>query len=174
MKKRKAAIAGFLLAAVMGISVGYAAVSDLLTVDGTVQVGETAVTQEFDSNVYFSTEASDITYTTNIATASVIDPDMAKFDVTGLDPVNNVNEATVSFVIVNDNNCDAKIEIQTNNFTGVLENCLSVTYAFENDATVVPHNGELKVTFTIKIIGTPTAAINETHTISFLATPVNA
>lgn len=51
MKKRKTALLGFLLTAMLGIGVGYAAVTDVLDVTGKVEITEQAAAKQFDEEV---------------------------------------------------------------------------------------------------------------------------
>jgi len=54
MKNRKTVVVAFLLVAAMLLGVGYAALSDTLTIVGTAQIDMNAAGNEFDEKVYFN------------------------------------------------------------------------------------------------------------------------
>ena len=54
MKNRKTVVVAFMLCAVMLLGVGYAALSDVLDIQGTAQVTQGNAQNAFDGDVYFS------------------------------------------------------------------------------------------------------------------------
>ena len=54
MKKRRLAIVAFLLIAVMAIGIGFAELTDVLTISGSANVDADDTAETFDSDVYFS------------------------------------------------------------------------------------------------------------------------
>lgn len=54
MKNRRLVIVAFVLVAVICLGVGFAALQDTLTVDGTISFDETKGNEEFDEDVYFT------------------------------------------------------------------------------------------------------------------------
>ena len=75
MKKRNTTIFAFLLLAAVGMGVGYAALTDNLTLNGTVGANKTVADTQWDEDIYFSaasiksqTDGSVATLTHNIGT----------------------------------------------------------------------------------------------------------
>ena len=54
MKSRRIVIIALVLAASLTIGVGYAALTDALTVSGTGVISQTAANEQFDGEVYFT------------------------------------------------------------------------------------------------------------------------
>ena len=54
MKNRKIVIVAFLLAAMMLLGVGYAALTDVLDITGSADVNQSAAEEAFNEDVYFS------------------------------------------------------------------------------------------------------------------------
>lgn len=98
MKNRKHVVVAFLLVAAMLLSVGYAALTDVLDINGTADVNQGAVEQVFDTNLYFSNAVA-----TNPDTARVNDdnPDKASFTINSLTTAGQT--ASVTFTIRNAN-----------------------------------------------------------------------
>jgi hypothetical protein len=54
MKNRKTVVMAFLLVAVMLLSVGYAALTDVLDITGSADVNQSAAEEAFNEDIYFS------------------------------------------------------------------------------------------------------------------------
>jgi len=94
MKNRRITIVAFLLIAALTLGFGYAAVTNVLDIQGSTSVSITAAEEEFNKNVYFTgvvdktdnvvesiTDSNAYGYTANINTNN---NDKAQFTVTGL------------------------------------------------------------------------------------------
>lgn len=64
MKNRRLVIGAFLMVAVLSLGVGFAALSDTLSVGGTVAYNPEAATAEFNADVYFASPAVDTSAST--------------------------------------------------------------------------------------------------------------
>jgi len=106
MKKRKSALVAFLLAAVTGIGIGYAAVSDKLFVAGTIAVTTDGASEAFNEDVYFAS----VDNVTN-CTAHIDDADKDRIDssITGLKGIGDT--ATITATIHNVGTLPADIKV---------------------------------------------------------------
>lgn len=73
MKNRKFVVAAFLLAAAMLLGVGYAALTDELSIVGTLKTDTTEAMGEFDADVYFSGTSIVRDDTKNQAVSQILD-----------------------------------------------------------------------------------------------------
>lgn len=120
MKNRKRIIVAFMLIAVLMLGVGYAAVTNVLDIQGSVSVSQTAAEEEFNEDVYFSgvvkgTELVDsvvagdnLGYTANINTNN---NDKAQFTVTGIKKTGD--SATITYRIKNDSDYEASVTLKS-------------------------------------------------------------
>lgn len=97
MKKRRSTIIAFLLVAALCLGIGYAALTDVLDIQGTAEVNLAGVESDFDANVYFSAVSSGTGYTASI---NADNNDKGSFTVNGL--TEKDQEITVTFTIKND------------------------------------------------------------------------
>ena len=130
MKNRRITIVAFLLIAALTLGFGYAAVTNVLDIQGSASVSATAAEAEFNENVYFSgvkkgdelvqsiVAGDNLGYTANI---NANNNDKAQFTVTGLEK--SGDKYSITFVVQNDSAFDAKISVKTNtNTNGGLTN----------------------------------------------------
>ena len=190
MKKRKSVVVAFLLVAALLLGVGYAALTDTLTIAGQANVTTGKAEEELNLDVYFDKDqakAFSTTGTSGIAdTASVLaDPDRASFTVNSLALANEI--ATFTFVVVNDGNHEATLstpsitirdliadgtDVETDN-DGVFEVDTSWDNPILEAATDAEHPGTATLTVTVKLydVGTnPEHAITGYFDITFTAT----
>ena len=106
MKKRKSALVAFLLAAVTGIGIGYAAVSDNLFVSGTIAVTTDGASEAFNEDVFFASVDS-----TNCTAHIDTDNDRIDASVTGLKGIGDT--ATITATIHNVGTLDADVKVST-------------------------------------------------------------
>ena len=178
MKKRKTALLGFLLTAMLGIGVGYAAVTDVLDVTGKVEITEQAAAGQFDTDVYF---LDDITISKpTVATASINtnDKDKASFTVSGLNPTVENDTVTITYTVKNDSTRDVQIAVKyrtnysdatTGTYTSA-DNCFIVTNSIGATTPEIAAGGTLDIIFTVTLTQTPTTTIDESFIIEFEAT----
>lgn len=191
MKKRKTMVAAFLLAAVMGIGVGYAAVSNTLKANGSVIIPENEVTNEFNSNVYFQSVVGAKDGDTVLASASIIDGsgnDSIEFSVTGLKPSDLSKTVTVKAVIANLNtyavniafsvaSSDQKLGTFDDNGTFTSKDGIFTITTNLGAAQIAASDGTtatiLEVAFTATLNKLPTASVNDAFIIALEATPIS-
>lgn len=131
MKNRKLAIVAFLLVAVLAIGVGYAALTDLLSVNGTLEAHSAAADIAFDEEIYFSNpvltqgveESSGSEYYDTVSIDD--DPDIAYFTCDSL--AEDTDVVIYTYTINNISEHDALVKVQTAEFTGVNPTAFNVT-----------------------------------------------
>lgn len=114
MKNRKSVVVAFLLIAALLLGVGYAALTDTLTIAGQANVGTGEAEKELNEDVYFKrATAKTTTGTSGLAdTASVLtDNDRASFTVNSLALGGQI--ATFEFVVYNESNHEVKLSVPT-------------------------------------------------------------
>ena len=124
MKNRRTLVVAFMLVAVMLLGVGYAAVTTVLDIQGSVNVSATAAENEFNEDIYFSgvLKGSELVqsivtgdgfgYTANINTNN---KDKAQFTVTGIEKTGE--SETITYRIQNDSSFDATVSLKTKSNT---------------------------------------------------------
>ena len=139
MKKRRLAIASFLLVAVLVMGVGYAALTDNLFIKGEATLATTAAQSTFDDDVYFSAASVKASSGSNTATADsavigATDKDSATFYVKSLG--NKDESVTFKFTINNDSTeFDAKITLDTGYPQTTDATNFSIIYSIEEGVT---------------------------------------
>ena len=179
MKNRKFVVAAFLLAAAMLLGVGYAALTDTLTIIGNAHIDIDQANKTFDERIYFS--AAEATSTTGTGTVT----DVASF--TADDATYTANKLAVTgqksvftFTITNDSNVDAKISVAPTKLSGDTNPSNSNTEKFQveyaysnNDMTVAKNGGTIQVTVTVTLQEPVTSATSATFGIELTATSVD-
>ena len=171
MKKKKLAVAAFVTAAALTLGIGYAALSDSMQIDGTMNVnGGTA----FDADIYFTSagEVDATGYTATIAT----DKDKASFTVSGLSGAGE--SVTIPFVISNFGDNDAWVSVKTApNASSELHPNYGTIYTVSTDLTSAKKLGKatvsegnttattLTVNVTVTMIATPEDPVADTFTV---------
>ena len=147
IKNKKAALAGFLLAAVMGISVGYAAVATVLDFTGTITVTKEAATNAFDTDIYFDSIVGAPTNCT--AQINSDNNDKITMTVEGLSAVGDT--ATVTAKIVNAGSLDATIKVRSSNLTGMNPEYFDLTTDWGSATKDLAAGGSIEITITITL-----------------------
>ena len=189
MKKRKSVVVAFLLIATLLLGVGYAALTDTLTISGQANVGTGKAEEELNNDIFFySATATSTSGTSDLAdTASVLaDKDRASFTVNSL--ALGGETATFTFVVHNTGNHEATLSTPTVTIRDLIadgtdvdtdsDNVFTVTTSWD-DATLeaatnsgsTPGAATLTVTVTLYEEGTnPEYAITGFFDITFTAT----
>ena len=161
MKKRRIVFLSFMLAAALTIGVGYAALSDQLTVTGSASVDASDFEEVFDIDVYFSKAVS----TPELVTASIdaTDKDEAIMTVlSGLDEVGD--EVIATYTIKSDSDLTVNVTPSVMNATGdaaYTDEYFAVTLSKTGVQTIEP-NGSMDITVTVKLIKTPVTGVKST------------
>ena len=178
MKNRKRIVVLFLLVAIMLIGVGYAALTDTLTIIGNAHIDVGAANTTFDEKVYFSdAKATSTTGSGTTADAVSFNTDDATFTANKLATVGQYSVFT--FTIKNDSNVDAVISVNANKLSGDVNpsnsntDRFTVTYAYPDGMTVAKSGGTITVVVTVTVAEPVTAATSATFGIELTATSVD-
>ena len=172
MKNRKRIIVAFMLIAVMLLGIGYAALTDNLTITGEATVGASAAQNQWEQDIYFSAaNATATTGTSGIADSAAVgqsNNDSATFEVKSLN--RKGEKATFVFTITNEGNTnyDATISVDNGYPTNTNGTYFDVTYDY--GTSIVPANGTLDVTVTVELINDPVENLTAAFTVNLTAT----
>ena len=178
MKNRKKIIVAFMLCAVMLLGIGYAALTDNLTITGEATVKAEAAQNQWEQDIYFlSATAPTVggtpatTGTSGIADTAAVgtsNNDSASFEVKSL--IRKGEKATFVFTIKNDGNTeyDANITVDSGYPTNTNETYFDVTYDY--GTSIVPVGGTLDITVTVELINDPVENLTAAFTLNLTAT----
>jgi hypothetical protein len=147
MKKRKTLIISLLLVAALCLGIGYAAVTDTLTINGSASLNGAKLEEEFDGDVYFD----GISGNTDKASQSKLDGekvDTATFKVVGLEKINE--EVSVTYTIQNDYANSVWVSLKEAPQNAANE-YIEITHDLV-DGTEITAGGTTTVTVTAKVI----------------------
>lgn len=172
MKKRNTTIFAFLLLAAVGMGVGYAALTDSLTFGGSAAA--VADADAWESNIHFAAAETQA----NAKAEYEVDAtgDAATLTVSGMEAKNET--IVVKMAIVNENtDYDAKLDV-TSAWTvtpgaNTVASDFTITCPELVDDAIVPKNGQLEFTVTIKLNVQPTENLSATFNIAFDAIAVD-
>lgn len=132
MKNRKTVVVAFLLVAVMLLGVGYAALTDTLTIIGNATIDMTGAQNNFDEKIYFS-DADILHQGTGNKTndQASFTADDATYQIHSL--ATKDEYATLKFEITNDSNVPVLLSVAANNPTNSNAQFFTVTYEYFTD-----------------------------------------
>lgn len=159
MTKRRSIIAAFLVVALLTVGVGFAAVSDYLTVGGTIEASKTGAESQFDLDVYFLDPVN--TLDDNVTVTLGTDKDSATIDVPNSTALAHVgDDIDIVLPIVNDSVYDATLTIEDNG----AHTAFTVTYTLwaeegcTTSVTEVASASTVYLKVNIKVAGDPTVS----------------
>ena len=177
MKNRKTVVVAFLLVAVMLLGVGYAALTDTLTIIGNAHIDLDVANKTFDERIYFSdAQVTSSTGTGTTADIASYSTDDATYTVNKL--AIKGEQSVFTFTITNVSNVDAEITVGTNKLSGDVNPSNSntdkfeVSYAYPNGHTITKNGGTITVVVTVKLKDVVTSATSATFGIELTATSV--
>ena len=195
MKARKKVVGIFLVIVVLCLGVGFAALTDLLQINGTVDIDTSDVSDVFDGNIFFSTPdmkastadgETGITATLNTPVLSdqndtmTITIDAGTFKAVGqaviatakIENSSLTNDANIA-ITATQVNTDGEVSGSPSGPLTVgsfeVTTTLSSTTIAKNDGTA---NGTIDVTIKIKLVKLPTENESNTFTFKLTATAV--
>ena len=160
MKKRRTLIISLLLVAALCLGVGYAALTDILDIAGTIDLSREEAEKEFNLDIMFDEQVivSDPTLAT--ARRNTDNDDKGTFSVTGFKAVDD--EVTITYKILNIGELDAQVtpKVITNTYA---EN-LSYTTDWDKvgggmETKTIVAGGEQTISITVKLTQLPTETI---------------
>ena len=130
MKKRRLVLVAFILTATLMIGVGYAAVSNVLDIQGSASVSQTAAEEEYNEDIYFSGvyDENSSSFVDNISDATLYgytaninsnNNDKAQFTVSSL--ANKGDKVKITYQITNDSLHEATVTVKTNTNTNTTD-----------------------------------------------------
>ena len=185
MKKRRIAIAGFLMLAVLVMGIGFAAVVDNLMIGGSARANSDATATVFDDKVYFSAAtklagngtAAGGTDTIEITGSGAgLKDDTVDFRVYSLALINEYTQFKIT--IKNDSEqYDAEISLADLQPTGTIDGKIKIEYSTEEDSIdtdtiTCPAEGTVDVYVTITLLCSPDSELDATFTSNLKATSV--
>lgn len=178
MKNRKFIVVAFLIVAVMLLGVGYAALTDTLTIIGNAHIDVDTANKTFDEKVYFSdAKASSSTGTGTTADVVSYSSDDATYTANRLATVGETSVFT--FTIKNDSNVDAEISVNTTKLSGDANpsnsnsDKFTVAYSYPDGQTIAKNGGTIDVVVTVTVAEPVTSATSATFGIELTATSVD-
>lgn len=167
MKNRKTVVVAFLLVAVMLLGVGYAALTDILTINGSAEVSQTAAEDAFNEDIYFSEAVAK--EADNEASVDDTDNDKASFAANTLK--GKGDKATFTFTIKNDGDVAATVTPELKSNTQA--DYFTVTNDWADTAKDLAAGGVITYTITVELIKTPTETISGSFQVDLNATSVD-
>ena len=168
MKNRKIVVVAFMLIAAMLMGVGYAALTDTLTLIGNATIDMNQAGNNFDAKVYFS--AAEIISSPNesVDTVGGVGTDDATFAAHSLATMGDV--AVFKFTITNQSNVPVEItlpEEATNS-----SDKFDVSYSYSIPDMIIPSQGTMDITVTVEVVKPVTSATTATFNVAYTATTV--
>lgn len=167
MKKRRFALAAFLVVACLTFAIGYAAISQNLTIGGSIQVAEPSGL----TGVKFE-EATTVTGTDAAAAASSASKrtdTTANISVLGLANPNDYVEAT--FTVTNTSSYNVTLEVESKAITGTHAECFEIETTVAS-ADLDAETGSTTVTVRVTLKAHPAEALAGTISVVLKATGV--
>lgn len=178
MKNRKTVVVAFLLVAAMLLGVGYAALTDTLTIIGNAHIDVDTANKTFDEKIYFSNSAaSSSTGTGTKADVASHSDDDATYTANKLAVVGE--KSVFTFTIKNDSNVDAIITVNTTKLSGdgnpsnSNADKFTVEYSYPDGMEIAKNGGTIDVIVTVTVREPVTAATSATFGIELTATTVD-
>ena len=166
MKNRNTIVVAFLLAAVMLLGVGYAALSDTLDITGSADVNQSAAEEAFNEDVYFTAAVAN--ETGNTASINADNNDKASFTAATLK--GKGDKVTFTFTITNEGDVDATVTPKLNASLGNTNpEYFSIESDWEGTAKTLAAHSEITYTLTVELLKTPTETISGSFLVELTA-----
>lgn len=163
MKNRKRVVVSFLLVAVMLMSVGYAALTDVLDITGSADVNKSAAEDAYNADIYFTGAVAN--QTGNTASVNADNSDKASFTANTLQGAGDT--ATFTFTITNDGDLDATVTPSISSNTN--ETYFSISSDWNKQPKTLEAGKTLEYTVTVTLKETPTDTISGSFIIELTA-----
>ena len=156
MRNRRTVVVAFLLVAVLLLGVGYAAVTDVLDINGTADVNQSAAQDAFDEDIYFTGAVANMDG--DYASVDTNDSDLANFTVNSLNGQGDY--ATFTFTITNDGDLDAVVTPTLAQDGNTNAEYFRVTSDWNATAKTIAAGENATYTVTVELLKTPTDTIH--------------
>ena len=165
MQKRRSLIITFMLVAALTLSIGYAALSDTLDINGTADVNQIAAEESFNEDIYFSAAVAN--QEGNLASVVASDNDMANFTVNTLKGAGDF--ATFTFTIKNAGDLAATVTPTLAEDGNTNTEYFHIESDWAGQPKTIEANSELTYTVTVSLKKTPTETIHGAFHIALTA-----
>ena len=155
----------------MLLGIGYAALTDVLDINGTADVTNNAANNEFDQDIYFSAAVAN-EGAPNTASVNGNNNDKADFTVKSL--ALKGDKATFTFTIKNDGELPAVVTPQLTALNATTEEYFTISSDWAGQPKVLAANSSITYTLTIELIKTPTDSVAGTFHVELTAVADNA
>ena len=156
MKRRRTLITSLLLVAALVLGIGYAALTDVLDINGTADVNQSAAEDAFNEDVYFSAAVAN--QEGNVASVNTGDNDMASFTANTLK--GKGDKATFTFTIKNDGDVDAVVTPTLAEDGNSNTTYFAISSDWEGQPKTIAAGGSMTYTVTVELLSTPTETIH--------------
>ena len=156
MKKRRTLIISLLLVAALCLGIGYAALTDVLDINGTADVNQSAAEEAFNEDVYFSAAVAN--EAGNVASVDTNDNDMASFTASTLKGAGDT--ATFTFTIKNDGDVAALVTPTLAADGNSNAEYFSIVSDWNAQPKTIAAGDSETYTVTVKLLKTPTESIH--------------
>ena len=171
MKNRRNVVVAFMLIAVMLLGVGYAALTDTLDINGTVDVNQSAAEEAFNEDIFFSAAVAN--EAGNTASVNSDNNDKASFTINTFKGKDDV--ATFTFTIKNNGDVDANVTPKLNASLGNTNpEYFSIESDWDGETKVLAAGQEITYTLTVTMLKTPTETISGSFLVELVAVSVDA
>ena len=164
MKNRKIVVVSFLLIAVMMMSVGYAAIADVLDITGSADVTKENAQAAFDADVYFANAALADAHNENTTSVNADNKDKASFTAKSLKGQGDT--ASFIYTIKNDNDVDAEVTPRISSNTS--EGYFGLSSDWNGQPRTIKAGESATYTVTVTLKKTPTFETLELVSGSFI------
>ena len=159
MKNRKRIVVAFLLVVALVLGVGYAALTDVLSITGTADISAGNAQSAFDEDIYFSDAVVLDPISSSDKAEVTSDNDVAMFASYGLASKGDVTN--FKFTIKNDSDLDVTISpvltvVGDDNAVAVANTWFSVYSDWNGLPHTVDANSSIEYTVTVELKATPT------------------
>ena len=165
MKKRRTLIISLLLVAALALGIGYAALTDVLEINGSADVYQAAAEEAFNEDVYFSAAVAN--EDGNVASVDANDNDMASFTAKTLK--GKGDKVTFTFTIKNDGDVAALVTPTFASDGNTNPEYFAVSSDWAGQPRTLAAGASDTYTVTVELLKTPTEAIHGSFHIELTA-----
>ncbi len=176
MRSRKITLVAFMLVAVLMLGIGYAALTDTLTIIGNAHIDFVKTEEIFEGSIKF-TAADPISSTGAGSTADVASftDDDATFTANRL--AGQGEYSVFKFTVQNEYEADIKLVVNATKLSGAAnpsnsnEDMFEITYEYSDPDKVIAKDGTMDITITVKVKNPVTANSSATFGVEYTAEP---
>jgi len=154
MKKRRSLVISFLLVAALTLGIGYAALSDVLDIQGTAEISTGAMEEAFNQDVYFSAAVANEPATGSTTSIVADNNDKATFTAKGFTQVGD--KITFTYTIKNDSEHYAS-DVTPKLLQNSNEEYFDIYSDWQSQTQRIDAGGEKTLTLTVELVKLPTA-----------------